>query len=508
MKPKKKLATIPSPSLRYILEAIAVFFVSVFLVFFEPDSISDPINEMSFGLFSRVFNDAYPDSPEAQNAASVVIVNQNSLDELRETWPPSFGFHAEVLARILAAKPKAIIIDFLLVDEREDGSLEDFVEVLQYAQNENIPIVAARGTFKEYENKTAISALEPYLRPVAGWVKEGLGRSPFRYALAPASGGRRIQSAAVEAYEIFCDAAKIEQNLCSELDVDAAISRDMWVFWSARLPDFHKVFFTGDSRWDVPVDSPDKEKFRAFQCGRVSTTGGFLDRMIDSWSDEAATCPPQIALPAHYLIQDADPRIEKGLKDRIVFYGFGLEGFQDYVVPPTTANPIPGVFMHAMAFENLVEWGNDYLAYSAKGDFRHLFNANVVQLITLFMILVLYFGFLRYAATKQRQSGFKTKRNKAIRHIETSDPKTLIQDVTQFAAISIQKKGLRKTLNFLAIFFAFILFEMAVLLVFLAVSVYFEMSFLRIAPVNWMTILGFALINLLISIRIMRRDIL
>ena len=54
--------------------------------------------------------------------------------------------------------------------------------------------------------------------------------------------------------------------------------------------------------------------------------------------------------------EDSDGSVANAIANRMVFYGGYLEMTSDMVAPPTHRR-IPGVYLHAMAFSNLVRWG-------------------------------------------------------------------------------------------------------------------------------------------------------
>jgi hypothetical protein len=102
---------------------------------------------------------------------------------------------------------------------------------------------------------------------------------------------------------------------------------------------------------------------------RCEDTHGALARAGQLFTDPAALvqpCPSIPSAPAHALVSKLRPNAvwnddnrERLIEDRVVFYGTGLLGVSDLVASPTNG-PLPGVYTHAMALNNLLSFGDDY----------------------------------------------------------------------------------------------------------------------------------------------------
>jgi hypothetical protein len=77
------------------------------------------------------------------------------------------------------------------------------------------------------------------------------------------------------------------------------------------------------------------------------------------------------------------------LRDKVVLYGFDLAGLSDVVSPPTHAT-LPGVFLHAMALDNLLTWGERYKA-PAVWAFDRRIGADSVTFVTFIVVFALCF---------------------------------------------------------------------------------------------------------------------
>lgn len=73
----------------------------------------------------------------------------------------------------------------------------------------------------------------------------------------------------------------------------------------------------------------------------------------EAWTDQFQTCPPHLAISAHDILKDPDGGLAALLVDRYVFYGGNFAMADDLIEAPTH-EPMPGVFLHAMALDNLL----------------------------------------------------------------------------------------------------------------------------------------------------------
>src|SRR5688500_2360614 len=79
-------------------------------------------------------------SNEGRDQVSVFLIEDESLHALQMSWPLSYGDHARALDAILVYEPRAVAVDILFVDRRNDPSLEDLVTVIGRYKRANVPL--------------------------------------------------------------------------------------------------------------------------------------------------------------------------------------------------------------------------------------------------------------------------------------------------------------------------------------------------------------------------------
>src|SRR5215472_8943968 len=85
---------------------------------------------------------------------------------------------------------------------------------------------------------------------------------------------------------------------------------------------------------------------------------GALRRIYLAFFDTNAVkspCPYNAVIPVVSLEAGNDDDIPKLIENRVVFYGGALQGAQDKVYTPVN-DLLPGVFVHAMAMDNLITY--------------------------------------------------------------------------------------------------------------------------------------------------------
>ena len=133
-----------SPRLRPLwrpLASYALFLLGgVVLLRMDPFGFTRLTKYYSQDLLAVAMAGCYPDAHagggcvkqvEASNGATVsraatavVLLRDADLAAFTEPWPPRYRFHARVLKAIRANKPKAVMMDIVFEDVRDDPTIE------------------------------------------------------------------------------------------------------------------------------------------------------------------------------------------------------------------------------------------------------------------------------------------------------------------------------------------------------------------------------------------------
>lgn len=301
----------------------------VALLRMDPFGLTRLTKIYSQDLLAVAMAGCYPDAKggkcvkNARAEVSVVLLRDADLEAFREPWPPSYGFHARVLRAIRANKPKALMLDIVFEDVRNDPSIAVLAAELERYREAGIPVYSA--TFGRDH------PLRPEVRDKVISVdvpkkSDPLDRVTRFYDLFTPAPDARLTAAPA----IFRDVC----GGCDDGDCGASTVR---VFWS-DLPDESL-----NDRW------LDCRRRPGFPWWIVQDRGG----------DFRENCPATPTIPVSVLLEPTendDPVIEELLDDGVVLYGAYYRGAADVMNTPLH-NDLPAVFLHAATLDNLITVG-------------------------------------------------------------------------------------------------------------------------------------------------------
>ena len=259
-------------------------------------------------------------------ATAVVLLRDADLTAFREPWPPRYGFHARVLRAIRANKPKAVLMDIVFEDVRNDPTIAALAAELDKYKEQGIPVYSA--TFGP----------DRPLRPEVG---QRVVPVQVPKKIDPLDRVTRFSdlSTGAPAQELTA-VPTVLRDVCGGCAGTAACGAGtIRVYWSI-LPE--ESF---NDRW--------------LDCRRRPPFPWWIFQ--DRGSDFREDCPSTPTVPARILLEpteEDDVALEELLRDAVVFYGAFFHGAADAMNTPLH-NDLPAVFLHAMTFDNLVTLGPD-----------------------------------------------------------------------------------------------------------------------------------------------------
>lgn len=288
----------------------------------------------------------------AQNHIAVVEVTDETLRAAHQAWPLSYELHNDILEEIVAAGASAVMVDVRFAFEREGQSLHSFDGVIAMAKARGIPIMFSRG-----QADSDWADLPPpldSLQVITGWRsdngyypllvhKDGLDENPL------------LPTAAFELYSRLCaagTAACPAETRGTAID-NARFEKPMSVRWGSRVDPAQALVSDGD-------DCKRFGESSLWRIGQSLRTGLYtLFGATRGWLQNR--CFYALTIGAEQLAAELPGGAPKAslLAGRVVFYGADLLGEHDLVTVPALGQ-MPGVAMHAMAFDNLLTFGAGY----------------------------------------------------------------------------------------------------------------------------------------------------
>jgi len=128
---KRKLNPLGSFVFRFVIYGLLSTFILGQLDLFGAQEV---MSNYSRVVANRVFGPAYADGKRED--ISVVLISDHTIKQLDTSWPPYYAQHAEILELIRRHQPKAVMVDLLFVDERDDPTMEALTDVIaRYDRN-------------------------------------------------------------------------------------------------------------------------------------------------------------------------------------------------------------------------------------------------------------------------------------------------------------------------------------------------------------------------------------
>ena len=333
-----------------------------------PECIPEGIGQI-FNCLFRWTTDGDPDNGSSP-MVSVVLWTDEMLKASSKTWPLRMEEHARILETILPLQPKAVLVDLFFLDDPEnrgDQSLQDLIDVICDYQE---------GAGSKTNTKLYLAAPNPKVdqhiaRKLMDGVKEVCGldlaeqKESDTVRIVPAvlsNSPSRIYPKDGAAVKIFSPESEME---------------DFHVFW-ANSSD--QMFLDNDKCEKGRSHFPDHIGEVLLEIGRPAIERLPISDNLKRNSSAAIPCPYAPVVSAHVihclraiplddtvdshleemeacgLTKDEYSTIRRNFKDKYVLYGAELHGLGDiYDIPIHDNYRLSGVFIHAMALDNLLE---------------------------------------------------------------------------------------------------------------------------------------------------------
>lgn len=333
-----------------VLESLLLAAVALLVLNFHPFGSAHLRRHFSQDLIYAWFGDAqwlYP--RRAQPRAVVILVDDAALAARGAMWPVPLGFDAQLLAEIDVLRPRAVMLDFLILNRAPARDVCALLTTAARLRAEGTSLylaVTGREDLDWLAQTACADAAGHALDPGQLFVPVSVSRQvdeadftsrryPFEEHAADDAQGP-LESAAVRMY---CDASSDSTRCAANLTRGLAPDAGFELAWSPSGDPFNR-------RWSQnPCRNP------------ASALHVLIDR---AELPRVMACPPIATLFASALLNPAQdqglgPNNEKLfalLQGSFVFVGGNFRGSGDLITTPMHTF-LPGVYYHAMAFENL-----------------------------------------------------------------------------------------------------------------------------------------------------------
>ncbi|MER1939360.1 CHASE2 domain-containing protein [Castellaniella sp. FW104-16D08] len=309
--------------------------------------------------------------PDASEQITVLLLTDESVDHYQQGhWPARYDFHAQVLNTLLRHKPAAVFIDFLWLSQRPTAATnrvrdgDYLIHVLQRYKAAGIPV------YLSY-SPGVVGHLGKDLRGLVRYVSAqvDLDYTDFVYRRYPVNHG----SQRTAAFRMAEDADPARFSPISDADMD--------IFWGTRPNRANQHWMAGDH------PSP-----------------GMLQVLHSGYTGVSTPVPYTTTLYVRDLLNPraqtnaiADQQARDLLQNRFVMYGGNLSGVQDLIFTPTR-QLLPGVYLHAMALDNLLHWGKAYKSSNGTTWIARAWGHETLSLLFILPVALVFAFFSNAAA--------------------------------------------------------------------------------------------------------------
>jgi hypothetical protein len=315
----------------------------------------------SQAIINGIVKYSYPHT--GQKETTVVLFREENLQQLKEPYPVSYTRHAMVVDALASFEPRAIFIDFVFMDKR-DGT-DKLQQAICDAQTARIPVYVAAIRPMEDPDFPCAKKVSAQMAPV--YAASGVLTYAHRIAYekrVPADPGpagdksasdkrvghKRVRDKGVGAKDTEKDTVVVKEFLTTPAfamasalgKLEAGETQDMEIIWGNGVP---KV----NTKWMA-------------ECAR---SGSWFAHLVSIFADNPLKtsklrCPyTRTVSVAHLLLSSNDKELADLVRGKVVFYGAAFDLAGDRVASPVF-DELPGVYLHAMAYDNLVTLGKNY----------------------------------------------------------------------------------------------------------------------------------------------------
>jgi CHASE2 domain-containing sensor protein len=317
----------------------------------DPFGLSTASDRASEDIFLRLYPIFYPATN--QDEIKVVMIDERDLPlkpgGSRE-WPLEYNEYAALIEKVLEQKPRGVFID-LLFDTSQKRDITPLRELIDRIPKDGPPVV-----FATYASNPERILLPGSLTYEGGGAMKGVvelvtNRNHYQTATGLADHGA---SAATVLYNSTNPSGK-------RIATDEA--SQFLVTWGNTLP----ARDAADPACANIVDTFDS-RLEAF----ASTLARGVSGSFPGWTglkgerswERMQPCPYHQEIPARDLMQMSNTQSGSQLEGKYVLIGAAVSGSGDTINSPVHGQ-LPGVYLHAVALDNLLTFGGKPLARGA-----------------------------------------------------------------------------------------------------------------------------------------------
>jgi len=345
-----------------------LFALAAYQILMNPFGFSDLTQRYTQDISEVLITGPYLYPETGRDRVSVALVEDSTLRDTAMPWPWPYGAQARILDALLAYKPRAVVVDLLFVDPRQDPTLPDLVAEIGRYRKAGVPLyfAAADGEppVRTELRQAGVKLVDPTIL-----VNQGIVR---QYPITGRCFGKQAAGASCPSL-----ALAVYRDLYPKQPLKVSDQGLMELVWGTRTD-------PTNAKWMRVID----EMGVARSCSETMSPWRRTMLAFFDPSQVRSRCPYTGTIPAESLMQGAeDPDVAHLARGRVVFYGASLEGVEDKSFTPVNGL-IASVYVHAMALDNLITFhGKPEQNVAQLGGFT--FDSNPIQVLAIVPVLLI-----------------------------------------------------------------------------------------------------------------------
>ena len=346
----------PSPTTRALVQF--VFLAALGALLFNFHGISLHLTPWSQAIVNAIVKYTY--DATGQQKTLVVLFREENLATLKESFPISYGRHAEVLEALAVYEPAAVFVDFAFIDKRPGQDVAPLSEAICALQASGVAVYLAASPLSGNAGGDGLrDGLDrSCFTPVDVQMDTEIGASGVLTYRACKNVAASCEPAGLLWTPAFAMAAP-------QVGLARADGQQMEIIWGNRVSALNESWM---------------------DCTSDGTLVHLRQMLKENPLASKRKCPHTNTISVVHLLGRFDQKLkDQVVKGNTVFYGGSFEMAGDRVISPVF-DDLPGVYLHAMAYDNLLTFRKDYKRAEQHG----LSLSRVVNgLLLLFTIVLL-----------------------------------------------------------------------------------------------------------------------
>ena len=283
---------------------------------------------------------------------TVLLIDDASLNKIGITWPAPYAYEARLLRAVGRYQPKSVFLDIFFKDNRKAADIGQLVQEIcaLKAQGIEVYLGATKNDAGQFTLRDELEATSGkcFKKTALYFLPDSVDRTAWSYPISPfgqSGAALAINPAAVEMYNDLTKTTLVPKGAESSLALTwGSVEAKQGIPWTEQ----------------IDGEAPSERYCRGFQGMREMIPGALRQYGLRHY--EKPICVFHETLLAQDLSTNSaaeEAIVARRIKGKSVMVGVALTQSQDHVLTPLHGR-IPGVYLHAMALDNLLVYGADY----------------------------------------------------------------------------------------------------------------------------------------------------